>query len=461
MKIKNIFPFAASALLLASCGIYNKYERPEVNAQGLIRDVQSDTDTLAVADTTSFGNLPWRQVFTDPQLQSLIETALAHNTDYLNCALNVKMVEAQLTMAKLAFLPSVAFTPQGTISQWDGNKANKIYSLPVSASWTVDLFGNILNVKRSTQMQLLGMKDYQLVVKTKLITNVANMYYTLLMLDRQLEILNSMSELTQDTWRIMKLQKELGRANETSVQSAEASHYGVLTNIADMKRQIREVENSLSLVLGQPAQTIARGKLADQSLPTEFSTGVGIQLLANRPDVHYAEMALASCFYDTQQARSNFYPQLTISGTGAFTNNSGGGIVNPGKWLLSAVGSLVQPIFQNGRIVAGLKVAKYKQEQAFYTWQQAVLQAGAEVSNALVQYNSSDEMSKLDAKRVDVLTKNVDMTRELFKSSSATYLEVISAQSNLLNAQISQVTDDFNKMQAVVSLYSALGGGRE
>lgn len=461
MKIKNIIPFAASALMLVSCGIYNKYERPEVNAQGLIRDVQSDTDTLAVADTTSFGNLPWRQVFTDPQLQSLIETALTHNTDYLNTALNVKMVEAQLTMAKLAFLPSVAFTPQGTIASWDGNKATKTYSLPVSASWSLDLFGNLLNVKRSTQMQLLGMKDYQLVVKTKLITNVANMYYTLLMLDRQLEILNSMSELTQDTWRIMKLQKDLGRANETSVQSAEASHYGVLTNIADMKRQIREVENSLSLILGQPAQAIARGKLADQQLPSEFSTGVGIQLLANRPDVHYAEMSLASCFYNTQQARSNFYPQITISGTGAFTNNGGGGIVNPGKWLLSAVGSLVQPIFQNGRLVAGLKVAKYQQEQAFNTWQQAVLSAGAEVSNALVKYNSSEEMSKLDAKRVDVLTKNVDMTRELFKSSSATYLEVISAQSNLLNAQISKVTDDFSKMQAVVSLYSALGGGRE
>lgn len=461
MKIKNIIPFAASALMLVSCGIYNKYERPEVNAQGLIRDVQSDTDTLAVADTTSFGNLPWRQVFTDPQLQSLIETALTHNTDYLNTALNVKMVEAQLTMAKLAFLPSVAFTPQGTIASWDGNKATKTYSLPVSASWSLDLFGNLLNVKRSTQMQLLGMKDYQLVVKTKLITNVANMYYTLLMLDRQLEILNSMSELTQDTWRIMKLQKDLGRANETSVQSAEASHYGVLTNIADMKRQIREVENSLSLILGQPAQAIARGKLADQQLPSEFSTGVGIQLLANRPDVHYAEMSLASCFYNTQQARSNFYPQITISGTGAFTNNGGGGIVNPGKWLLSAVGSLVQPIFQNGRLVAGLKVAKYQQEQAFNTWQQAVLSAGAEVSNALVKYNSSEEMSQLDAKRVDVLTKNVDMTRELFKSSSATYLEVISAQSNLLNAQISKVTDDFNKMQAVVSLYSALGGGRE
>ena len=281
------------------------------------------------------------------------------------------------------------------------------------------------------------------------------------MLDRQLEILNSMSELTQDTWRIMKLQKDLGRANETSVQSAEASHYSVLANVADMKRQIREVENSLSLMLGQQAQAIARGRLADQSLPTEFSTGVGLQLLANRPDVHYAEMSLASCFYNTQQARSNFYPKITISGTGAFTNNSGAGIVNPGKWLLTAVGSLVQPVFQNGRLVAGLKVAKYQQEQAFNTWQQAVLSAGAEVSNALVQYNSSDEMSQLDGKRVDVLTKNVDMTRELFKSSSASYLEVISAQSNLLNAQISKVTDDFNKMQAVVNLYSALGGGRE
>lgn len=461
MKIKNIIPFAASALLFAGCGIYNKYERPEVNTQGLIRDVVSDRDTLAVADTASFGNLPWREVFTDPHLQSLIETALAHNTDYLNCALNVKMVEAQLSMAKLAFLPSVAFSPNGTIASWDGNKATKTYQLPVSASWSLDLFGNLLNAKRSVQMQLLGMKDYQVVVRTKLISNVANIYYTLLMLDRQLEILNSMSDLTQETLRIMKLQKELGRVNETGVQSAEASHLSVLAQVVDMKRQIRETENSLSLILGQQAQAISRGRLADQSLPSDFSTGVGLQLLANRADVHYAEMNLASCFYDTQRARSQFYPQITISGSGTFTNNSGAGIVNPGKWLLSAVGSLVQPIFQNGRIVAGLKVAKYQQEQAFNSWQQAILAAGSEVSNALVQYNSSNEKSVLDGQRVDILTKNVDMTRELFNSRSATYLEVITAQSNLLNAEISKVQDDFSKMQAVVSLYSALGGGRE
>ena len=451
----------SAAALMSSCGIYNKYERPEVNATGLVRDVTSNTDTLAVADTTSFGNLPWRSVFTDPQLQALIEQGLAKNTDLLNAALNVKMVEAQLTAAKLAFVPSFTFSPQGTISSWDGSKAAKTYSLPVNASWSIDLFGNLLNQKRSAQMALLATKDYQLVVKTNLIANIANMYYTLLMLDKQLEIVDNMTQLTKDTWDMMKLQKELNNAKETSVQSAEANYYSVLAQAADLKRQIRETENSFSLLLGQPAQTIGRGKLENQSLPTEFSTGVGIQMLNNRPDVHYAEMTLAQCFYDTQAARSKFYPNISISGSGAFTNNSGGGIVNPGKWLLNAVGSLVQPIFQNGQLVAQLKVAKAQQEQAFNTWQQAVLSAGSEVSNALVLYNSSDEKSKLEQKQIESLTKNVDYTKDLFSMGSSTYLEVITAQQSLLNAELSKVQDDFYKMQAVVNLYYALGGGRE
>lgn len=446
---------------MSSCGLYNKYERPDVNTAGLVRDTASVNDTLAVAGADSFGNLPWRSVFTDAKLQQLIEYALEHNTNMLNAALNVKMVQAQLTAAKLAFVPSFTFSPQGTITSWDNNKPSKIYSLPVQASWSIDLFGNLLSQKRSAQMQLLATKDYQLVVKTGVISNVANMYYTLMMLDKQLEIVNGMADLTKDTWRIMKLQKELGRVNETGVQSAEANYYSVLAQAADLKRQIRETENSMSLLLGQPAQTIARGRLEDQSLPAEFSTGIALNMLNNRPDVHYAEMSLASCFYDVQTARSRFYPSITISGSGAYTNSSGAGIVNPGKMLLTAVGSLVQPIFARGQIIAGLKVAKAQQEQAFNTWQNAVLSAGSEVSNALVLYNSSDEKSRLDGQRVDVLTKNVDMTRQLFSSKSATYLEVISAQSNLLNAQLSKVQDDFYKMQAVVNLYYALGGGRD
>ena len=460
MKLNKIILLATASLVMTSCGLYNKYERPEVNTKGLVRDTVSTTDTLAVSDTTSFGNLPWREVFTDSHLQSLIETDLSNNTNLLNAALNVKMVEDQLMVAKLAFVPGFTFSPQGTLASWDGGKTSKTYSLPVTASWSIDLFGNLLNQKRSAQMALLATRDYQQVVQTKVISNVANMYYTLLMLDKQLEVVNDMTKLTEETWKIMKIQKELGRVKETSVQSAEANYYSVQAQATDLKRQIRETENSLSLLLGQQAQSIQRGTFEGQSLPAEFSTGVSLQLLNNRPDVHYAEMSLAQCFYDVNTARSRFYPNITISGTGAYTNSGGGGITNPGKWLLSAVGSLTQPIFAHGQIVAGLKAAKSKQEQAFNTWQNAVLSAGSEVSNALVLYNSSDEKSKLEEKQVASLKKNVEYNKMLFNDGSATYLEVITAQQSLLNAELSKVADDFYKMQAVVNLYYALGGGR-
>lgn len=449
-----------AAVAFTGCkSLYSRYERPDINTRGLVRDAVSDTDTLAVADTSSFGDMPWRTVFTDSQLQALIERGLVNNTDLLNAALNVKMAEAQLKAARLAFVPSFTFSPQGTISSWDGNKAMKTYQLPVAASWSIDLFGNLLSQKRSSQMALLGTRDYQLVVKTNVISSIANMYYTLLMLDRQLAIVTDMENLTKDTWELMKVQKDLGRVRSTGVQSAEANYYSVQTQRVDLQRQIRETENSLSLLLAQPVQTIARGKLEDQSLPTNLSIGIGLRMLNNRPDIHYAEMSLAQCFYNVETARSKFYPNLTISGSGTFTNSSGIGIVNPGKWLLSAVGSLVQPIFQHGQIVAGLKVAKAQYEQAYNKWQNAILSAGSEVSNALVVYNSAEEKSRLEAKRIATLKQNVEDTKQLLNQSNSTYLEVITAQQNLLNAELSKVADDFNKMQAVVNLYQALGGG--
>lgn len=460
-NITNIIIVGLATLVLTSCkSLYGKYERPEVNTTGLVRDVVSDTDTLAVTDTTTFANLPWRELFTDPKLQALIETGLENNPDLLNAALNVQMAEAQLKASKLAFLPSVNFSPQGTLSSWDGSKASKTYSLPINASWNLDIFGNLLSQKRSTQMFLVQMKDVQVSVQSSLIANIANMYYTLLMLDEQMRIINEMEQLTKETWEIMKVQKEaITGVRSTAVQAAEASYYSVLAQKEDMRRQIRETENSLSLLLGRQAGLIERGTLAEQSLPTEFSTGVGIQLLANRADVHANEMALAQCFHDVQTARSRFYPSLNISGSGAFTNSSGAGIVNPGAWLLSAVGSLVQPIFQNGQLIANLKVAKAQYEQAYNTWQNSVLQAGAEVSNALVLYNASDAKSKIEAKQVAVLKQNVEDTRMLMATAGSTYLEVIEAQSSLLNAELSKVQDDFYKMQAVVNLYYALGGG--
>ena len=280
------------------------------------------------------------------------------------------------------------------------------------------------------------------------------------MLDKQVELVTDMEGLTKRTWETMKVLKDTRRGyNSVSAQAAESNYYSVLTQKTDLLRQIRESENSLSLLVGEQAHTIARGKLEDQSLPTTFSTGVGIQLLNNRADVHAAEMNLAQCFYAVENARSKFYPSLTISATGAFTNSSGAGIVNPGKWLLSAVGSLVQPLFQNGRLIAGLRVAKAQYEQAYNTWQNSVLSAGSEVSNALVLYNSSAEKSRIEAKQIEVLKKNVEETQILVADASSTYLDIITAQSSLLNVQLSKVADDFYKMQAVVNLYYALGGG--
>ncbi len=461
MKRYNFLIIGLAAVTLTGCkSLYGKYERPAVNTSGLIRDAVNDNDTLAVTDTTSFANIPWRSVFTDPQLQTLIAKTLANNPDLLNAALNIDMAEAQLKAAKLAFLPGITFTPQGTISTWDGQKATKIYSLPISASWDANLFGNLTAAKRAAQVSMLQMKDYQVAVQTKLIANVANMYYTLLMLDKQLQIVNDMEKLTKDTWDIMKVQLQTVRGvRSTAVQSAESNYLSVQTQKEDIKRQIRETENSLSLVMGEQAHAIQRTTLDAQSLPTTFSTGVGVQLLSNRADVHAYEMALANCFYNVEAARARFYPSLTISASGAYTNSGGMGIVNPGKILLSAVGSLTQPIFMKGQLRAGLRVAEDQYKQALNTWQNSVLSAGSEVSNALVLYNASDAKSKLESKRIEVLKKNVEDTRNLMASAGSTYLEVITAQSNLLNAQLNQVQDDFYKMQAVVNLYYALGGG--
>lgn len=461
--MKKILIFAAATMLFGSCGLYNKYERPSVDTQGLIRDVESDADTLAVApqDTASFGNLPWRAVFTDPQLQALIEQGLQKNSDLRNAALTVQMYETMLNAAKLAFLPAINFGSNslGNIQTiyTDPSQTNKSYSFPMTASWTLDLFGNVLSQKRSTQMKLLGFKDYQMAVRAQVVSGIANCYYTLLMLDEQVRIVTEMSKMAKETWEMMKLQHQLGRMRSTSVQSAEAAYLNTLTQANDFRRQIRSTENALSLLIGQAGQQIPRSTLAAQSLPTEFSTGVGVALLKNRPDVHNAEMQLAACFHDVQTARSQFYPNITIGATGAFGNVNG--TLNPGKWLTNFFGGLTQPIFNRGALTANLKVSKLKYEQAFNSWQNAILSAGNEVSNALINYHVYDENSKLESQRVEVLTKNVEDTRALYKSSGSTYLEVLTAQTQLLSAQLSKVNDDYSKMVNVITLYTALGGG--
>lgn len=457
MRKINIIIATLAVLFMTGCkSLYGTYERPEVKTNGIVRDPVNDNAVLEGAN--DFGNLPWRSVFTDSYLQNIIEKALNNNPDLLNAALNIDIAEQQLKAAKLAILPSVMFAPQGTITHFGTHtEATKAYVLPIAASWDVDLFGKLRNEKKATQMRMIQMQDYKVAVQTGLICNIANLYYTLLMLDRQGEIVNDMTELTKSTWDMMQLQMNFGRARSTSVQSAEAAYYSVQAQAADIKRQVREVENSLSLLMGEPVHGIARGTLENQSLPLNFSGGVGVEMLSNRADVHANEMALAQCFYDIQIVRGKFYPSLNITGTGGWSN--GNGLVNPAKLLWNAVAGLTQPIFMQGKLKAGLRVAEDQYKRAYNIWQNSILKAGAEVSNALVAYNSSEEKNKMHTRQVEVLKKNVEQTQMLYKQSSSSYLEVITAQQGLLNAEISQVQDQFAKLQAIVNLYYALGGG--
>ena len=460
MKKQILYMLCATALL-SSCHIYKSYDRPEdITTSGLYRDPVADNDTL-VSDTANFGNLPWREVFTDPQLQSLIEQGLKQNTDLLSAAQNVKAAEASLMSARLAYAPSIGLSPQGTISSFDKNAATKTYSLPVTASWQVDLFGQLLNSKRNAQVTLKQTKAYRQAVQTQVISNIANMYYTLLMLARQLEITQATAEVLKRNTETVQALSERSTYTSAALAQSKAAYAQVVASIPDIEQSIRETENALSTFLGEAPHAIKRGVLEAQVLPTELSAGIPLQLLSNRPDVKAAEMSLASCYYNTNSARAAFYPQITLSGSAGWTNSAGSAIINPGKLLASAVGSLTQPLFYRGTNIARLKAAKAQEEQAKLTFQQTLFNAGSEVSNALSLYQNTSKKAESRQMQVESAKKASEDTKELFNLGTSTYLEVLSAQQSYLSAQISQVSDCFDKMQAVVSLYQALGGGRE
>ncbi len=447
--------------LLSSCHIYKAYDRPEdIVAEGLYRDTVSITDTL-VSDTANFGNVPWREVFTDPQLQGYIETALTNNADLRSAMLSVDQAKAALMSARLAYLPQLALSPQGTISSLDGNTPSKAYQIPVSASWQIDLFGQILNPKRAAQVSLKQAQFYQQAVQTQLIASTANIYYTLLMLDRQLEITEGTAEVLKQYVETMEAMYEHGSVNSAAIEQSRSSYAQVVASLSDLRQSLTETENAFCLILNQPAHAIERGALEEQKLPTEFSAGVPIQLLSNRPDVKAAEMSLAACYYNTNSARAAFYPQITLSGTLGWTNSGSGIPVNPGKLLASVIGSLTQPLFYRGTNIARLKQAKAQEEQAKISFQTALLSAGNEVSNALALYQNTQAKVNSRTMQVNSSRKAAEDTKELFNLGTSTYLEVLTAQQSYLSAQLSEVSDTFDQMQAVINLYQALGGGRE
>ena len=454
--MKKIFLLTAATALLSSCGIYNRYTPVETVPENLYGE-----DVILTGDTANFGNTHWREVFTDPYLQTLIEQGLANNTDYRSAQLRVEEAEATLLSAKLAFLPSFALAPQGTVSSFDKMKATQTYQLPVTASWELDIFGRMRNAKKQAQALYAQSQDYQQAVCTQLIAGIANTYYTLLMLDEQLSLSEQTAEAWKETVASARALMNAGQYDEAGVSQMEATYYSVQTSIFDLKEQINQVENSLALLLAETPRRYERGKLSEQAMPEELSVGIPLQLLANRPDVRMAEHTLEAAFYATNQARSNFYPNITLGGSAGWTNDAGAMIVNPGKFLASAIGSLTQPLFNRGQLIANLKISKAQQEEAELSFQQALLNAGTEVNDALIAYQTSRDKAGLYEKQVEALRRAERSTILKMDYGNSTYLEVLTARQTLLGAELEQVANRFTELQSRVNLYQALGGGRE
>lgn len=443
------------AVLMCGCGIYKPYSRPEVETDGLYGP------GVGTTDTTSLGDLPWREVFTDPCLQALIEEGLANNTDLLTAQLRVEEAQATLRSARLSFLPSFNLAPQGGVSSFDGSKASWSYNLPLTASWEVDIFSRLRNSKLRAKALYAQSNEYRQAVQTQLIAGIANYYYTLLMLDEQLAITSATAENWRSSVETMRAMKEAGMTTEAAVAQNEATYRSVLNSVRDLEQTLRETENGFSVLLGSAARTIERGRLSAQRIPEHLAVGVPVQMLSNRPDVRSAETSLMAAYYATAAARSALYPNLTLSGTVGWTNSAGSLVVNPGALLLNAAGQLLQPLFNAGANRAQLKIAKAQQQEALLAYEQTLLNAGAEVNDALTQCQTARAKREDRGRQIASLERAVESTELLMQHGTTTYLEVLTAQQSLLSARLTQVTDRFDELQGFVNLYQALGGGRD
>ncbi|MCM1140821.1 MAG: efflux transporter outer membrane subunit [Muribaculum sp.] len=450
--MKRLFIYIMSAVILSGCSVYRKYDRPDITVPDSYRNVET-------TDTTSLATLSWRELFADSRLQSLIDTALVNNTDLAVARLKVKEAEAALMNARLSYLPSVGLNAEGGVSKFDGSTA-KTYNIGANASWELDILGKITNAKRGAVAALEGSEAYRQAVQSQLIATVANSYYTLSMLDAQLDV----NIRTLETWRktvhTMEALKKAGKSNDAAVLQAKANVLSLESAQLALRKSITETENALYALVGVTDYAeIKRGSLADAVFPDTLVTGVPLQLLANRPDVRQAERNLAQSFYATNVARAAFYPSISLSGTIGWTNNGGGIIANPGQWLLNAIGSLTQPLFNRGANIANLRIAEARQEEAKLLFRQSLLDAGKEVNNALTAWQTANGQIEIADSQVDTLKEAVRKTELLMRHSPTTYLEVLTAQQSLLDAELTALQSRYDRIQSIITLYHALGGG--
>ncbi|MGN1263706.1 MAG: TolC family protein [Prevotella sp.] len=448
--------FAIVTTFLGSCGIYSKYQPAKDVPEDLFGNTLSEASG---SDSLGIGGVNWRELFTDVKLQKLIELALNQNSDLRIADLRIKEAEATLLSSRLAYLPSFALSPQGSVSSFDGAKALQTYSLPVTASWELDLFGSLRNAKEQSKALVERSRDYSQAVRSQIVASVANTYYTLLMLDEQLAISKETEKSWKETLEATKAMVEAGLTNEVAVQQMQASLIGVQTSVLDLEEQINQVENAMSLLLAATPHHIERGTLDSQTFACDVTVGVPLSMLTARPDVRMAERELQQAFYATAGARSSFYPSVTLSGSAGWSNSSGMGIVNPGKFLAQAVGSLTQPLFAKGQLTGRLKIAKAQQEEAEIQFVQTLLNAGSEVNDAMTAYQNACNKKDSYVQQVSLLEKAYINTSLLMEYGNTTYLDVLTAQQALLGARLTQTANRFAEIQAVISLYHALGGG--
>ena len=471
MKIRNILLAAVVGFMLTGCGIYNKYEQNTPTPA----DVFGSDENVKVANTeTTIAQMSWREFFTDPLLQQLIEQVLANNTDLNSARIAVEKSEASLKAAKMAYLPSLAFAPQGTISSFNNNAAVKTYNVPLQLSVDLDVFGSITNKKRAAKAVLLQAQMQEEVVRTNLISITAQQYLMLQVLDRELEILMQTDSLWNESLETEKALWENGKAYSTAVNQMEASYLSVKTQIVDTRRNIRAVENAICKLLAISPQPIKRQKWgssylhhADASGDAEermFNTkylriGIPAQMLENRPDILMANHAMEEAFYNTAAARSAFYPSITLSGAAGWTNNSGVSIVDPGKLLLNAVAQLTQPIFARGKLIASKKIAQLTEEDLQKKYVQMVINAGNEVNEAMADCMTARDKHGYYQRQVQVLHEAYIGTHELMDNGKASYIEVLRAQESLLDAQLNSAMNMYYGAESIIALYIALGGG--
>lgn len=459
---------AGSMLLmgLTSCQVVNRYKAPETEDADLLYRGENPEDTTTIA------SIPWRGYFTDPDLQSLIEEGLQQNHDLRIAYTRIRQAEASLMMAKSAYFPTAALVGQvshnrvsvDNTGQKDvlGNGSTQ-YSLGIAVQWEADIWGKLNRQHRAKYAQFMNTYAYRNLVQTSLIANIATSYYSLLALDEQLKITNEMVELLKESASTMEELMKAGNLNGAAVEQSKALLYNTEVSIPGLESQIRQLENSLSVMLGRAPGGIIRRTLGDQAVPSEMRHGVPAQMLAKRPDVTQAELSFRSAFELTNAARAAFYPSITLNtgsmiGYGATTLSS---FFKPENLFASIIGGLTQPLFAGNQLRGQLKISKAQQEEALLTFQKTVLAAGQEVSDILFTFDSSLRKNEARAKQVDSNDKAVYYTQELLKAGEANYTEVLSAQQNLLQAQLGQVSDKLEQLQATVNMYRALGGGAE